>query len=86
VGVGLNTGDVVVGNIGSERRAKYGVVGRHVNLASRIEAQARPGQILAAEATLHDGGAGIVINGQMEIVAKGVSAAITVYDIGGLGV
>ncbi|MCA9450968.1 MAG: adenylate/guanylate cyclase domain-containing protein, partial [Candidatus Omnitrophica bacterium] len=37
MGIGLNTGDVIVGNIGSERRLKYGIVGATVNLTSRIE-------------------------------------------------
>jgi adenylate cyclase len=84
MGVGLNTGEVVVGNIGSDRRAKYGVVGRHVNLSSRIEAYAVGGQILAAAATIQDAGEGILINGQMEVVPKGVSAPMTIYDVGGI--
>jgi adenylate cyclase len=85
MGVGLNTGEVVVGNIGSDRRAKYGVVGRHVNLSSRIESHTVGGQILAAESTIRDAGEGIRINGQMEIVPKGVTAPMTIYDVGGIG-
>lgn len=37
LGVGINTGEVVVGNIGSQKRIKYAVVGRAVNLTARIE-------------------------------------------------
>lgn len=85
MGIGLNTGEVVVGNIGSHRRAKYGVVGRHVNLSSRIESYTIGGQILAAESTIQDAGAGIHINGQMEIAPKGIAAPMTIYDIGGIG-
>ncbi len=49
MGIGINYGDVVAGNIGSEKRAKYGVVGTPVNMASRIQAISQPGEILAAE-------------------------------------
>jgi adenylate cyclase len=49
--VGVNTGEVVVGNIGSPKRAKYGLVGSHVNLTARIESYTVGGQILISEAT-----------------------------------
>ena len=85
MGIGVSTGEVVVGNIGSHRRAKYGVVGSHVILASRVESYTIGGQILATESTIQDAGEGIHINGQMEIVPKGVTAAMTIYDVGGIG-
>jgi class 3 adenylate cyclase len=43
MGIAVNTGAVVLGNIGSERRAKYSVAGAHVNFTSRIEAYALGG-------------------------------------------
>jgi adenylate cyclase len=51
MGIGINTGQVVVGNIGSEIRAKYGIVGMPVNTAARIESIASGGEVLIGEAT-----------------------------------
>ena len=56
MGIGISTGDVVVGNIGSERRMKYGVVGSPVNETGRIESATVGGQILVSESTLTEGG------------------------------
>ena len=52
MGIGINTGEVIAGNIGSAKRAKYGVVGHTVNLTSRIEDQTKPGEILVSKDTL----------------------------------
>ena len=46
MGIGVNSGEVVVGNIGSESRAKYGIVGAPVNLTQRIQAVAKGGEVL----------------------------------------
>lgn len=83
MGIGLNTGEVVVGNIGSPRRLKYGVVGSAVNLTSRIEGFTEGGQILASDATVRDAGE-VLIRGTREITPKGLSAPLRVHDVQGI--
>jgi PAS domain S-box-containing protein len=85
LGIGVHTGQVVVGNIGSLDRMKYGVVGSHVNLASRIQSCTTGGQILVSEATRREVGPMLKIGKQMEIRAKGFEQPVTVSEVVGIG-
>jgi class 3 adenylate cyclase/rRNA processing protein Gar1 len=49
MGIGINAGQVIVGNIGSEKRAKYGIVGSAVNITSRIQAKAKKQEIVISD-------------------------------------
>jgi len=82
--IALNTGEVVAGNIGSERRSKYGFVGHQVNLTSRIEDDARPHEILISEQTYRAlNGDHFVAGESRTIKAKGIEELLTVYPIVG---
>jgi adenylate cyclase len=86
MGVAIHTGEVVVGNIGSHKRAKYGVVGPPVNLAGRIESYTVGGQILVSEAAIEAAGRDMVRVGErLSIVAKGSKEPIAVYELRGVG-
>lgn len=84
MGIGINTGEVVVGNIGSEKRAKYGVVGSQVNLTYRIESYTLGGQIFISEPTLQEAGSIVRIDGQRDVLMKGVKQLVTIYEVGGI--
>ncbi len=84
-GIGINTGKVVVGNIGSEKQMKYDCIGRNVNLASRIESYTVGGQILISESTQRACPDILRIDGQTEVFPKGFQEPIKIYDVGGVG-
>jgi hemerythrin-like metal-binding protein/PAS domain S-box-containing protein len=85
MGIGVNTGDVVVGNIGSEKRTKYGVIGNEVNLTYRIESYTTGGQIFISEPTLKKVGDLVKIQSEKQVKPKGIKQPITFYEVEGIG-
>ncbi len=72
-GIGITSGEVIAGNVGSERRMHYAVVGDSVNVAARLQAAAGPNQILIDEAT-YDAVRGLVVVqdlGSLRLAGKG---------------
>jgi class 3 adenylate cyclase/PAS domain-containing protein len=84
MGIGINDAEVIIGNIGSRKRSKYGVVGSGVNITSRIESYSVGGQILISESMHKKTGDILRIDDQMEIRAKGSEAPLTLYEVGGI--
>jgi class 3 adenylate cyclase/CheY-like chemotaxis protein len=85
MGIGVNTGQVVVGNIGSTKRAKYGVVGTPVNVAARIQAAALAGQVLVTESTASHLGSKLSYSEKKLLAFKGITEPLTLYVIEGIG-
>ena len=85
MGIGIHTGPVVVGNIGSLRRTKYGSVGSNVNLAGRIESFTTGGQILVSDRTREKAACPLRVDGQYEVEPKGAKRRIKLFEIGGIG-
>jgi class 3 adenylate cyclase len=84
MGIALNTGECIVGNIGSQKRAKYGVVGSHVNLTGRIESYTVGGQILVSKSTVEAVGCELKLGDELHLGAKGFKEPVTVYDLVGI--
>jgi adenylate cyclase len=84
LGIGVNTGNMVVGNIGSKKRTKYGVVGSNVNLTARIESYTVGGQIFISESTFKACGDIVRLDNAMQVSPKGVKEPLTIYEVGGI--
>jgi len=81
MGIAVNTGTVVVGNIGSEKRTKYSVVGADVNFASRIESYALGGQVLIGPSAYQRVKDLIEVGAITRAEMKGVPEPATLYEV-----
>ncbi|MEW6137136.1 MAG: adenylate/guanylate cyclase domain-containing protein [Thermodesulfobacteriota bacterium] len=85
MGIAIHTGTVVVGNIGSERRSKYGAVGSAVNFTGRMESYSTGGQVLISQAAYDHVADIVTVNKAIGIQMKGVPGTVTLYDVKGIG-
>lgn len=85
MGIGIHTGEVIVGNIGSEKRTKYGVVGSHVNLCGRIESYTVGGDILISPTTRKGIAEPLEIARETEVLPKGAENPMVLSLVTGIG-
>ena len=81
LGIGLHAGEVVVGNIGSESRAKYGIIGAAVNLTHRLQGQAQGGEVVVSEMVFHHCQETVAVKRTFETRLKGIAAPVRLYVV-----
>jgi class 3 adenylate cyclase len=85
MGIGISTGEVTVGNIGSEKRAKYGAIGSPVNLAGRIESYTLGGDILVCDTTFREVASVVRAEPPRQVHPKGFAEPISIHSVRGIG-
>jgi class 3 adenylate cyclase len=85
MGIGINTGTVIVGNIGSEVRLKYGIVGTPVNTAARIESNTVGGQVLIGETTYLLVKELVTADSPQTVMMKGLGKPLVYYPVTAIG-
>jgi adenylate cyclase len=85
MGIGLHAGAVVVGNIGSESRAKYGIIGSAVNLTHRIQGQAQGGEVVVSEMVFHHCEETLSVKRTFQTTLKGIARPVMLYAVESLG-
>lgn len=85
MGIGINSGKAVVGNIGSESKMKYGCMGETVNIAGRVESFTVGGQIYISEYTKALLKEEVKVRDTQSFMPKGARKEIEIFSIEGLG-
>ena len=86
IGIGISAGEAVAGTVGTENQMEYTVIGDRVNLAARLESNAKPGQILVSEETYRQVADRVSAQCLGPITVKGKEEQVTVFEILGLSV
>jgi adenylate cyclase len=81
VGMGLHTGEVVVGYIGSDRRSEYTAIGDTVNTSSRLESNARGGEILVSDATAKAAHSRYKLKPRESIMVKNRQQPVNLWEV-----
>jgi adenylate cyclase len=84
VGMGLNTGEVVLGNLGSSDRLNYTVIGDNVNTAARLYNVAKGGQIIISESTYEEVKERFVVNELTPVSVKGKALPLRNFEVVGI--
>ena len=84
VGMGVNTGDVVMGNLGASSRMNYTVIGDNVNVAARLYNVAKGGEIIISETTYAECKDIVEVDELEPVSVKGKSQPIAIYNVKGL--
>ena len=84
IGIGISAGEAVAGSVGTEFQTEYTVIGDRVNLAARLESNAKPGQILVSEETYRQVADQVIANCLGPMSVKGKEEPVTVFEISGL--
>jgi adenylate cyclase len=72
---------VFVGNISSESRAKYGIVGGPINLTQRVQALAKPEEVLLSHSAYRDAGRDLLGRNSFEVQMKGIHETAELYVV-----
>ncbi len=84
VGMGLNTGEVVMGNLGSSDRLNYTVIGDNVNTAARLYGVAQGGQIIISESTYAEVKDRFAVNELAPVTVKGKAQPLRSFEVVGV--